>query len=121
MVEKITEFYKMEFYNSYVIIEGLGQQEIDSSISKRTIETILDHYKGNNFVIISNRTTNYTLMPDAYSPGVFKKIKGIAIVSKYEEVREKAIIEQEKFDSSFAFFSNLEDAKHWAENFFATY
>ncbi|TVZ28418.1 hypothetical protein JM83_3544 [Gillisia sp. Hel_I_86] len=121
MIEKITEFYKMEFYDSYVIIEARGQFEVSASTAEKTIQTIVDHFNGKNFVIISNRTAKYTLRSDAYSSKVFKKVKGIAIVSKNEEVRKNAVLEQEKFNGSFAFFENLDDAKHWAENFFVTY
>jgi len=121
MIEKITEFYRMEFYDSYVVVEANSDIVVNSAIAEKTIKTIIDHFNGRKFVIISNRKSHYTLLPDAYSPGIFKKVKGIAIVSKNEEVRKKAILEQEKFDSSFAFFDNLDDAIHWAENFFSNY
>lgn len=117
MVTKITEFYKMEFYDSYVILEGIGEFVVDSARAKETLQLIIDHFKGRDFVIISNRTSNYTLTPDAYSSSLFKKVKGIAVVSKNEETRENALFEQVKFNSSFAFFENLEDAKRWAESF----
>ncbi len=121
MIEKITEFYKMEFHDSYVIIEANANIVVNSAIAEKTIQTIVDQFNGKRFVLISNRTSSYTLKPDAYSPGILKKVKGIAIVSKNVEVKKNALLEQEKFDRSFAFFENLDDAKHWAENFFVSY
>ncbi len=121
MIEKNTEYYKMEFYDSYVIVEGTGQLVVDATIAKKTIQTIVDHFKRKEFVIISNRKSDYSLNPDAYSDSIFKKIKGIAIVSQHPQMKMKAMIEQERFEQSFAFFEDLEDAKNWAENFFVKY
>lgn len=121
MIEKITEYYKMEFYDSYVIIERIGQFKVEPAIAKKTIQTILDHYKRKQFVIISNRKSDYILNPDSYFDSIFKKIKGIAIVSQQPQMKIKAMIEQERFQQSFAFFEDLEDAKKWAESFFVNY
>lgn len=121
MVEKITEYYKMEFYDSYVVIEGIGHFNVDSAIAKKTIQTIIDHFKKKEFIIISNRKSDYSLNPDAYSDSIFKKIKGIAIVSQDPKVKLKAISEQESFSQSFAFFEKLDDARNWAESFFVNY
>ena len=111
----------MEFYDSYVVIEGIGQFVVDSAIAKKTIQSILDHFKRKEFVIISNRKSDYSLNPDAYSDRIFKKIKGIAIVSQQPQMKMKAMVEQERFEQSFAFFEDLDDAKNWAENFFVSY
>jgi len=121
MIEKLTEFYKIEFYDSYVIMEANADIVVNSIIAEKTLKTVIDHFNGKNFVIISNRKSNYILQTDAYSSVSFKKVKGIAIVSKNVEVRKRAVLEQEKFHRSFAFFENLDDAKNWAENFFVTY
>ncbi len=121
MIQKNSEYYKMEFYDSYVIIESNGKFVVDPSIAKKTIQTIVDHFKGKEFVIISNRKTDYSLSPDAYSDSIFKKVKGIAIVSSHPQVKMKAVIEQENFQQSFAFFEDLEKAKNWAQSFFITY
>jgi hypothetical protein len=121
MIQKNTEIYKMEFYNSYVIIESTGRFVIDPAIAINTIQMIVDHFKGKEFVIISNRKSDYTISPEAYSNSIFKKIKGIAIVSSYPQVKLKAVLEQENFRQSFAFFEDLENAKKWAESFFVNY
>lgn len=121
MIQKNTEYYKMEFYNTYVVVEAIGKFEVTAAIAEKTIQVMVDHFKGESFVIVSIRKSGYTLKPDAYSSPIFKKVKGIAIVSKNEEVRKNAIFEQEKFDRSFAFFENLDDAKHWAQNFYVSY
>lgn len=121
MIQKNTEYYKMEFYDSYVIIESIGSFVVDSEIAKKTVKTITDHFKGKEFVIISNRKSDYSVSAETYSDRIFKKIKGIAIVSSIPQVKMKAVVEQENFKQSFAFFDNLDNAKNWAENFFVTY
>lgn len=121
MIEQITEFYRLEFYDSYVIIEGNSNISVNSSIAENILKKIFDHFKDRKFVIVSNRISEYKLQADAYSPAILKKVKGIAIVSKNSEVRDQAILEQKKFNGSFAFFENLDDAKNWAENFFSNY
>jgi len=82
---------------------------------------IRDSFKSKEFVIISNRKSDYSLNPEAYSASLFKKVKGIAVVSQNPEVKLKAISEQENFQQSFAFFENLDDAKNWAESFVVNY
>jgi hypothetical protein len=121
MIETITEYYKMEFYDSYVIIEGIGLLVVEPPMVKKSIQTIVDHFDGKEFVIISNRKSDYFLNPDAYNDRIFKKVKGIAIVSQQPKMKMKALIEQERFQQSFAFFEDLDDAKNWAENFFVSY
>lgn len=121
MTEKLTDFYKLEFYDSYVVVEGKSNISVNSSMAENIIKNIFDHFKDRKFVIVSNRIADYEIQLDAYSSSIFKKVKGIAIVSKNAEVRDKAILEQQKFNGSFAFFDNLDDAKNWAENFFSNY
>ncbi len=46
-----------------------------------------------------------------------KKVRSFAVVSDNPEVKERAILEQDKYDNSFAFFTCLEEAKNWADSF----
>jgi hypothetical protein len=111
----------MEFYDSYVVIESNGESVTDPSISIKTLKIIVDHFKGKEFTIIANRKSDYSISPEAYADKLFKKVKGIAVVSSIPQVKTKAMLEQGNFDQSFAFFENLDNAKNWAENFFVTY
>ena len=117
MITKLTKHYKMDFYGTYVIIERLGEIVVDSKIAKETLTIIIDHFKGKEFVIISNRKQNYSLNAESYSPSLFKKVKGIAIVSDIPDVKAQAILEQMNFKNSFAFFDKMENAQNWAESF----
>lgn len=111
----------MEFYDSYVIIESIGEFVVDPAIATSTLKVIVDYYKGKEFAIITNRKSDYSLSPEAYSHSLFKKIKGIAIVSSIPQVKMRAMIEQDSFEQSFAFFEDLNEAKNWAESLFVTY
>lgn len=121
MIQRDTEYYKMEFYDSYVIIESIGDFKIDAKIATNTLKTIVDHYRGKEFAVITNRKSDYSLSSETYSHSLFRKVKGIAIVSSIPQVKLKAMIEQENFRQSFAFFENLDNAKKWAESLFVTY
>jgi len=121
MITKMTTYYKIDFYDTYVIIERLADFKIDSKIAKETLKIILDHFKGKEFVIISNRKQNYALDAESYSPSLFKKVKGIAIVSDIPDVKAQAILEQMNFRNSFAFFDTIENAEDWAKSFSNTY
>ncbi|WP_156100720.1 hypothetical protein [Gillisia sp. Hel_I_29] len=46
-----------------------------------------------------------------------KKVKSFAVVSTNPKVKERALLEQDKYDHAFAFFSCIEEAKNWAESF----
>lgn len=118
MVTKMSQHYKMEFYDTYVIIERNGQIHVDSKNARETLQIISDHYKGKPYVIISNRTESYTVNAESYTPNIFNKVKGIAVVSQDPSMKSQAILEQLNFKNSFAFFENLEEARNWAENFF---
>lgn len=117
MLAKSTIHFNMQFYNTYVIVERIGVFNVDSKIAKETLKVIADHFKGKEFVIITNRKENYTLNAESYSPSLFKKVKGIAIVSANPDMKTQALLEQLNFNNSFAFFNNLEDAQDWAESF----
>jgi len=121
MLVKNTAHYNMQFYDSYVIIERISEFTVDSKLAKETLKTIVDHFKGKEFVIISNRKQNYSLNAESYSPGLFKKVKGIAVVSENEDMKAQAVLEQLNFDNSFAFFNKIEDAQNWAESFSYSY
>lgn len=100
MLVKNSAHYKMKFYDTYVIIERIGVFNVDSKIVKETLTIIIDHFKGKEFVIISNRKQNYNLNAESYTPSLFKKVKGIAIVSDIPDVKIQAILEQMNFKNS---------------------
>jgi len=101
-----------------VIIERNGQVHVDSKNARETLQIIADHYKSKPYVIISNRTQSYTVNAESYTPNMFNKVKGIAVVSQDPNMKTQAVMEQLNFKNSFAFFDKLEEAKNWAENFF---
>ncbi len=121
MITKMTKHYKMDFYENYVIVERKENVLVNAQVTKDNLKIVIDHFKGKEFVIISNRKHSYTLNAECYSPSLFKKVKGIAIVSDIPDVKAQAILEQMNFKNSFAFFDNLEDAQNWAQSFSYSY
>ena len=114
---KTTQHFKLEFFDKYVIVEGITGAIVDREIAQMTLKSIMDHYDGKNFTIISNRVNEYILDLDAYSSKILKKVKSFAVVSTNPKVKERALLEQDKYDHAFAFFSCIEEAKNWAESF----
>lgn len=116
MITKNTAHYNLNFYDTYVIAEAREGIIINNGIVNETLKVIFDHYKNNNFTLISHRKNNYTVEVDIYGLKIMKKLRALAIVSGDSMVKEKALLEQLAFNQSFAFFEDLEDARGWAES-----
>lgn len=116
MITKSTQYYNFVFHDNYVIAEANEGVLVNNDRVNEALKIIFDHYNGRNFTIISHRKNQYTVDIDVYALKLMKKLRALAIVSNDDSVREKALIEQLAFNSSFAFFENIEDAKGWAES-----
>lgn len=116
MITKSTTHYNIFFYDKYVIVEGNEGVVINNDVVAEGLKLIFDHYKSNDFTLISNRKNNYTVDIDVYSVKLMKKLRALAIVSGDSLVKERALLEQLAFNQPFAFFENLEDACGWAES-----
>lgn len=116
MITKSTPYYNLIFYDNYVIAEANEGVLINNERMTETLKIVFDHYNGKHFTVISHRKHQYTVDIDVYTLKMMKKLRALAIVSADSSVKERAIIEQLAFNSSFAFFENLEDAKGWAES-----
>lgn len=114
MIKRSTDHYDLTFYDTYVIAEAKENTIVTSRVTEEILQVILAHFEGRSFTVISHRKNNYSIKEDAYSPKLFKKVLGMAVVSGNPTVKEKAINEQLQFRNSFAFFENLEDAQSWA-------
>ena len=116
MINKKTNYYNLSFYDKYVIVEANEGSVINNKIVTEGLKLIFDHYKSNDFALISHRKNQYTINVDVYTVKLMKKLRALAIVSDDSTVKEKAILEQLAFKQTFAFFENLEDARDWAES-----
>lgn len=116
MINKKTTDYNFSFYDKYVIVEANEGAVINNEIVAEGLKLIFDHYKSDNFTLISHRKNHYTIDVDIYTVKLVKKLRALAIVSGDNMVKEKALAEQLAFNQSFAFFENLEDARGWAES-----
>lgn len=117
---KITDSYNLYFYEKYVIVEAHTNAVVDSKLTRKVTQQLLDYYAGKPFTLISHRKNKYSISQNAYDPKNFKKIKNMAVVSTDPVVKEKAVQEQMQFSNSFAFFEKLEDAVSWAQSHFYT-
>ena len=113
-----TDFYSMELYPKYVILTI--NEEIVLNLQRASVirQKLSETFKNGEFLMISNRKYKHTVTKEIYDKGYLPNMKGLAIVSKSEEEREKAILEQKLYGKSFAFFTELDDAKSWAESYF---
>lgn len=113
-----TDFCSMELYPKYVILTV--NEGVEFNLPKATIirQKLSEIFKDKEFLMISNRKFKHTLPTEVYKKGQLSNMRGLAIVANTKEGREKALEEQKLYGKSFAFFTNLEDAKSWAENYF---
>lgn len=113
-----TPQYILTFSNNYVIAEAMEGAVVNNISVAENLKVVFDHFNGKPFVLISNRKHNYSVDIDVYTLKLMKKIKAFAIVSTDAMIKERAMVEQLAFDQSFAFFSDLEEAKGWAESIY---
>jgi hypothetical protein len=119
MLKRIaSDFCELFFYERYVITRVFENVILDTEKVNFIRAKNREHFLNNDFVIIADRNLKHDLDLSIYKKGITKKLKGVAIVSKNVEEKERAIKEQELFDNSFAFFEDIEEAKSWAESFF---
>ncbi|GAA4278970.1 hypothetical protein GCM10022259_36950 [Aquimarina mytili] len=108
----------MQLYDQFVILTI--NENVNFTLDKASIirDQLRKYYKSKDFLMISHRKHNINVTPDIYKQGQLSNMRGLAIVSDNSEERDKAIIEQQLYGRSFAFFNTLEDAKSWAEAYF---
>ncbi len=112
------EFCQMQLYDQFVVLTL--NENVDFTLDKASIirDKLREHYKSKDFLMISHRKHTIHVAPDIYKQGQLSNMKGLAIVSSNDSERDQAIIEQQLYGKSFAFFNCLEEAKSWAEGYF---
>ncbi len=114
----ISDFCELYLYDTYSLLRVFENQHLDLRKNDWIRENYNQHFGKKEFVVISDRRYRHTIDLDIYKNGKMKNKKGLAIVSTFEEERERALVEQKLFSHSFAFFNNMENARAWAESFF---
>ena len=112
------EFCQMELHDQFVILTI--NENVDLTLDRASIirDKLREHYKAQDFLMISYRKFKHNVSTDIYKQGQLSNMKGLAIVSEDDEVRNKAIMEQELYGKSFVFFSCVDEAISWAEAYF---
>ena len=109
--------FRYEFFEKYVIVEAFEGAVIDIDAAQITLKDILAYYNGKDFTLISHRVNDYVLDLEAYSSKILKKVRSFAVVSNNPAAKQRALLEQDRYENSFAFFTCLEEAKNWADSF----
>lgn len=113
-----SEFCELYLYDHYALLRVYENEHLDLKKNDWIRKNYREHFGSREFVVVADRRFHHTLDLEIYKNGKLKNKKGMAIVSSMEEERERALVEQELFPHSFAFFESLEDARSWAEHFF---
>lgn len=113
-----SDFCELFLHENYAILRVFKNQYLDLEKNDWIRKQYKEHFGNREFVVVADRRYHHTLDLDIYKNGKMKTKKGLAIVSSMEEERERALVEQQLFPHSFAFFNSLEDAKSWAKHFF---
>ena len=118
MLFHTTEFCELQLFDRYAILKAFENQWIDHSKTNTLIALFENHFRQNEFVLISDRSNVHQIDLNVYKQSKLPTLKGIAVVSAEPKERDRAMQEQSLFDKSFAFFERLDDAVHWANGFF---
>ena len=112
------DFCNLEMHSRYVVLTL--NENTNFTLDKATIvrERLSKHYKSSNFVLISYRKFKHNISLDIFEKGQLTNMKGLAVVSTKAEEKNIALLHQERFGKSFAFFDSLEEAKTWAQDYF---
>ncbi|MCW9038439.1 hypothetical protein [Altibacter sp.] len=113
----ITEYYDLTFSDTYAIIKVKKGVHLDLKITNELRRKLRNHYKNRPIVLIADRENDHGIDFNIYKQNRLKNTQALAIVSRNQAERERAMQEQEIFDKSFAFFERLEDAENWAISF----
>ncbi len=112
------EFCQIALYDQFAILTL--NENINLTLEKASIirNKLREHFKSKDFLMINYRKHKNEISTEVYERGQLSNMKGLAIVSDDNEERNKAFTEQHLYDKSFVFFSTIEEAKSWAENYF---
>lgn len=112
------DFCNLEMHSKYVVLTI--NENTNFTLDKATIvrERLIKYYKSSDFVLISYRKFKHNISLEIFEKGQLANMKGLAIVSDKAEEKDIALLQQERFGKSFAFFDCLEEAKNWAEDYF---
>jgi len=116
--EYVTDLFKLSIYECYAIFSIQPEKLLNNESLTELRSRLKEHYQNNPFVIIREEFGDLDVDLSIYETRTLKNLKGLAIVSKNEATRERAMKEQSLFDNSFAFFPELESAIHWAKSYF---
>lgn len=121
----MTKEYELEF-GSVFIYDNFAVLVINEDVSFRKDENlvvtkiILQHFKKKPFVLISYRLFHFTVDPIVYyETNKIKNLIGICVVSESTNGITSLSFEKSFFNKEFKFFSNLDGAKNWAQEFIA--
>ncbi len=118
IIDYIRECCDLELFENHAILRIFEQQKLSAENGKALQNKFKEHFGNREFILIKDRKFHYELNFEFYKKTLPKNLIGIAIVSKNQNERERAIEEQQHFDQSFAFFEELEDAIAWSNSFF---
>ncbi|MGB1210512.1 MAG: hypothetical protein ACPG41_03760 [Lacinutrix venerupis] len=109
----------VSIFDNYIIME-IDQGVIVTKEHNQLLVDIVDKfYKDKGVVYISNRKNSYSVNPSVYyETNKIKNIIGLAVVSENGMAVSNAEIEKLFFNKPFEIFSNLEDAKKWANELY---
>ena len=106
------------FKETHAILTMHENSKLTLNISNEITNHLDNHYKGKNFVFITDRKYPHEIDLAVYKGRILKNMIGFAIVSNNPEEMKRASKERELWNESFTFFKELSEAENWACSFF---
>lgn len=111
-------FCDLLFETHFAVLEMKEDRSVDIETAELITEALERYYKVEPFVLITYRKFHQPIDLNVYKGRILKNMIGFAIVSDNPEERRRAVAEQALWNNAFTFFTDLEEAKSWAESFF---
>ncbi len=116
---KTLDFCILRFYDNYVICNVNEGENVTIEKSNEQTEVILEHYKDQPFVYITQRINSYYVDPNIYSDSSkIDTLLGFVVVSPDKDSVKNALFESVLLDKPFEVFDDLEDAVWWSNNLY---
>ncbi|MCT8338862.1 hypothetical protein MG296_02250 [Flavobacteriaceae bacterium TK19130] len=109
-----TPYGILECYDCYAVFH-LTSTDVSVELAEHVLGISNAHYKGRQYVFISEREFASNVDPEAYKYVNPKQMIGHAIVSESEDVRDEAVTEMDLYKGAVSFFSSVEEAANWAQ------
>ncbi|WP_452221978.1 hypothetical protein [Lacinutrix salivirga] len=111
------DFCELVFYEGYSIITINEGVLINESVSLQITQILVEYFKDNPFIYITNRINSYSIDPRVYElTSLLENLHTFVIVSNNTSHAHNAEVEQIFLKKPIKIFDELDDAVEWTKD-----